>query len=137
METPDRPTLYLDIDDDVLGLYADLFGCSEGEAADQLRSRPALEGAIGRPRQHAHYGGADLALQAAVLAHGIAEGQPFIDGNKRTALATLRTFLLANGCGVNASQEARAAWMLRLSEGAMEEDLAGWIRESLVPEVND
>lgn len=135
METQDRPFVYLDIAD-VLGLYADLFGCSDQEAADQLRSRPVLEGAIGRPRQHAHYGGADMALQAAVLAHGIAEGQPFIDGNKRTALASLRTFLLANGYGLTASQEARAGWMLRLSEGAGEEDLADWIRGSLVPTAN-
>lgn len=136
MGSPDRPVVYLDIDD-VLGLYADLFACTDEEAADQLRSRPVLEGAIGRPPQHAHYGGADLALQAAVLAHGIAEGQPFIDGNKRTALASLRTFLLANGYEVTASQEARAAWMLRLSEGASEEDLAGWIRDALVPAADD
>jgi death-on-curing protein len=135
METQDRPTVYLEIDD-ILGLYADLFDCTDQEAADQLRSRPVLEGAIGRPRQHAHYGGADLALQAAVLAHGIAEGQPIVDGNKRTALASLRTFLLANGFGVNASQETRAAWMLRLSEGATEDDLAGWIRQALVPAAN-
>jgi prophage maintenance system killer protein len=36
-------------------------------------------------------------MQAAVLAHGIAEGQPFIDANKGTALAALRTFLRLNG----------------------------------------
>jgi prophage maintenance system killer protein len=44
-----------------------------------------LESALGRPRAHAHYDGVDLALQAAVLAHGLAEGQFFIDGNKRSA----------------------------------------------------
>jgi hypothetical protein len=32
-----------------------------------------------------------------VLAHGIAEGQWFIEGNKRAALAALHTFLLVNG----------------------------------------
>jgi hypothetical protein len=30
--------------------YAEVFGCSQQEAADQLRSRDALEGALARPR---------------------------------------------------------------------------------------
>jgi prophage maintenance system killer protein len=64
-----------------------MVGESVPEALDQLRSRETLEGALGRPQSYAHYEEADLALQAAVLAHGIAETQPFIDGNKRTALS--------------------------------------------------
>jgi death-on-curing protein len=56
----------------------------------------ALAGAIARPGTYAHYENADLALQA-VLAHGIAEGQHFIDGNKRTALVAMLTFLEING----------------------------------------
>ena len=35
----------------------------------------------------------DLARQAAVLARGIAETQPFIDGNQRTGLVAMLTFL--------------------------------------------
>ncbi|MDP9365386.1 MAG: Fic family protein [Chloroflexota bacterium] len=100
----DRPiTTYLDADD-VIALHAEIFWCLEQEAADHPRSRPILEEAVARPRQHAHYAGAELALQAAVLAHGIAEGQPFVDGNKRTALAGRRTFLLAHGYQVSATQ---------------------------------
>jgi death-on-curing protein len=72
-------------------------------------------------------------LQAAALAHGIAESQPFIEGNKRTALTALRAFLLANGCQVTASQAERFRWMLRLSEGETVEELAANIRTSLVP----
>lgn len=71
-------------------------------------------------------------VEAAVLAQGIAEGQPFIEGNKRTALASLRAFLLANGFQVTATQTERANWMMRLSEGASPDDLAGWIRGALV-----
>jgi prophage maintenance system killer protein len=44
-----------------------------------------------RPSSYAFYQSGDLALQASVLAHGIAEGQYFVDGNKRTALAALHT----------------------------------------------
>jgi hypothetical protein len=43
------------------------------------------------------------ALPAAVLAHGIAEGQPFLDGNKRLALVAMLTFLEINGYRVDAT----------------------------------
>lgn len=39
-------------------------------------------------------------MQAAVLAHGIAEGQSFLDGNKRLALVAMLTFLEVNGFSV-------------------------------------
>jgi death on curing protein len=92
---------------EALRCYAEVFGCSQQEAADQLRSRDALEAALARPRWYAQYGEADLARQAALLAHGIAETQPFIEGNKRTALGTMLIFLDWNGYGLSASQSER------------------------------
>lgn len=77
-----RGLVYLDADD-VIAIYAEIFVCSEQQAADQLRSRPGLEGALARPLSHSGYGDAELSLQAAVLAHGIAGGQHFVDGNNR------------------------------------------------------
>src|SRR3712207_3825121 len=88
--------LYLEVED-IIAIYAEIFGCTDQEAMDQLRSRPGIEGALHRPRMYAHYQQADLALQAAALAHGLAEGQCFIEGNKRVALVAMRTFLLLNG----------------------------------------
>jgi prophage maintenance system killer protein len=70
-----------------LEIWAAIFSLTTAQAADHLRSREALERALGRPSANAHYQEADLALQAAVLAHGIAETQPFVDRNKREALA--------------------------------------------------
>jgi prophage maintenance system killer protein len=81
----------------VLEVYAAIIDGDAVQAADQLRSRESLEGAVGRPESYAHYEGADLALQPAVLAHGIAETQAFIDGNKRAALVSMLTFLEING----------------------------------------
>jgi death-on-curing protein len=46
-----------------------------------------------RPIHAAHYAAADLAEQAASLIWGIAENQPFIDGNKPIALVVTLTFL--------------------------------------------
>lgn len=88
--------LYLELED-VLGVYTIIFKCSLQEAADQLRSPDGLESALARPSMYAYYRGADLALQAAVLAHGIAEGQHFIEGNKRTAYLACLSFLDENG----------------------------------------
>lgn len=68
-----------------------------------------LEGALARPATHAHYQDADLALQAAVLAHGIAKTQPFIDGNKRAALVAMLTFLEINGARLQATDRELAA----------------------------
>ncbi len=51
----------------------------------------------------AQYADADLALQAAVLVHAIAEGQAFVDGNKRTALIAMDAFLEANGYALDVS----------------------------------
>lgn len=119
--------LYLDADD-VVALYADIFNCTVEEAGDQLRSRSGLEGAVARSRAHATYGGGDVALQAAVLAQGIAESQAFVDGNKRTALISLLTFLDINGWMLDADDVALASWILDLSQGLSAEELAQRLR---------
>jgi len=113
---------------DVLELHGLILGVTAHEAADQLRNQPGLESALARPAAYAHYENADLALQAAALAHGIAEGQQFIDGNKRTALVAMLTFLEINGIGVTASERELADWILSFSSGATPEQVAQLIR---------
>jgi death-on-curing protein len=125
-------SIYLGVED-VLRLHAEILGCSTQQARDHLRNPEGLEGAVARPLSHAHYAGADLAAQAAVLAHGIAEGQLFVDGNKRTALAAALTFLDLNGLTIAAPQAERAGWILELSSGGTAEDLATHIRAALAP----
>jgi death-on-curing family protein len=109
---------------DVLELHALIIGATAAEAVDQLRNRAGLESAIARPRTYAQYQDADLALQAVVLAHGIAESQCFIDGNKRTALIAMLVFLEINGWSVEASDPELAEWMISFSGGASPEDVA-------------
>lgn len=123
--------VYLELED-VLGLYSEVFGLNDQEARDRLRNEIGLQAALGRPRTYAHYQQADIAQQAAVLAHGIAEGQHFLEGNKRTALVALRTFLAINGYGIDASQEERAAWIISLSDGVSIDQLAAQIRAALM-----
>ena len=124
--------VYLTLDD-VLGLHGLIIGATVDEAADQLRNRDGLESTLARPAAYAHYESADLALQAAVLAHGIAEGQQFIDGNKRTALVAMLTFLEINGTGIKASDQELADWIISFSVGATPEDVAEFIRSAANP----
>jgi len=71
-------------------------------------------------------------LQAAVLTVGIAETQPFVEGNKRTALASMLTFIAVNGFELDASQEELADWIIRLSADLDTGGLADLIRNALV-----
>ncbi len=68
-----------------------------------------------------------------MLAHGIAEGQTFIDGNKRLALVAMLTFLEMNGRRVEASDPQLADWILSLAAGMSPHQLAELIRERLRP----
>jgi death-on-curing protein len=73
----------------------------------------------------------DIALQAAVLAHGIARSQSFIDGNKRTALAAMLVFLELNGYGMQATDREMADWIIDFSRGATPERVAEMLRPRL------
>lgn len=117
----------------VLDLFADLMGCPDEEAPRHLRDRGLLESALERPKTYAHYAGADLALQAAALTHGVAEAQAFIDGNKRIASVCLETFLMLNGHALDAPAEDLAEWILDLAGDLSIDELAEKIRAHLVP----
>ena len=99
-----------------------------------IRDEGLLQSALARPQQLMAYGDPppDLATLAAAYAFGIARNHPFIDGNKRTALVAVRTFLLLNGTNLEASQEEKYLTFLQLAEGSVtEEELAAWIRRHL------
>jgi prophage maintenance system killer protein len=67
-------------------------------------------------------------------AHGIAEGQPFLDGNKRLALVAMLTFLEANGCRIDATDPELADWIIGFSGDLTPETLAEQLRSRLVPD---
>jgi death-on-curing protein len=63
-----------------------------------IRDLKALESALGAPQ--ASFNGEflmDIFEMAATYINSIASNHPFLDGNKRTALATSLTFLFING----------------------------------------
>lgn len=68
-----------------------------------------------------------------MLAHGIAESQTFIDGNKRLALVAMLTFLEVNGHRIEATDPELAAWMVSFSSGTTPEELAPVLRDRMRP----
>jgi death on curing protein len=117
--------------EDVLAIHAEAMGCDEDEAERRLVRPSGLEGALARPMWHEHFGDPDIAHLAAVLAHGLAEGQLFVDGNKRTAFLAMAVFLDRNGYELHAGDEEMALWIIELSCGGGVERLAELVRAAL------
>lgn len=106
---------------------------AEHGGGDGLRDEGLLLSALARPQNlEAYIHDADLAALAGAYAFGIAKNHPFIDGNKRTALAVMRTFILLNGGDFVATQEEKYVTLLSLAEGSLGEDeLVDWIRAKI------
>ncbi len=105
-----------------------------GWHAAPLRSENLLASAVQRAQAAAFYGGADLVEQACVLAVGISQNQPFLDGNKRTATHCLVLFLDINGVDYTGDEFALADQVLAVAEreGSLEDatlQFAAWLRE--------
>jgi len=64
---------------------------------DGLREHGLLDSALMQPEAAYYYGQGDLYAIAAAYAFHIAQNQPFLDGNKRTAVGSALLFLKANG----------------------------------------
>lgn len=94
------------------------FGGSEG-----IRDQGLLESALARPRNRFAYVGeaASLHVLAAAYAFGICRNHPFVDGNKRTAMAVAMAFLDINGFMVTATQEDAYLTFLGLAAGEIDE----------------
>lgn len=106
---------------------------AEHGGSDGLRDEGLLLSALARPQNlEAYSDDADLAALAGAYAFGVAKNHPFIDGNKRTALAVMRTFILLNGGEFVATQEEKYVTFLSLAEGSLvEEGLVDWIRSKI------
>ena len=99
--------------------------------ASGLRDEGMLESALDRPKNKWAYEGAALAELAAAYAFGIARNHPFVDGNKRTSLLALYTFLGVNDVDFDVPEAEAAAMILALAAGEVSEgSLTRWIRDN-------
>ena len=96
-----------------------------------LRDEGMLASALDRPRNRFIYEQAELPELGAACAFGMARKRPFVDGNKRTSLLALYTFLGVNGIDFIVPEAEAAAIILALAAGEVDEEgLTRWIRDN-------
>jgi len=89
--------------------------------AQGLRDENALESALARAQNKQVYGQPDHAEIAAAYVFGIGRNHAFVDGNKRTAIVTAVTFLLANGYALTADDGLLYSFTMGIASGEIDE----------------
>jgi death-on-curing protein len=113
---------------EVLLLHARLIQRTGGSGG--VRDMGLLESALGRPQatfdpRDLHHG---LWRKAAALTRSLVRDHPFVDGNKRTALAATAIFLELNGYSLTAGNQEVLVFTRQVVAGAMElAGLAAWL----------
>lgn len=99
--------------------------------ADGVRDFGLLEAALYRP-QTGYY--EDLIEGAAALWESLAMNHPFVDGNKRVAVAAMVTFLAINGYVIKPDSQVIYRFIIENLEGRSfsYDRLAAWLRENTV-----
>jgi death-on-curing protein len=85
-----------------------------------LRDHGGLISAVHAPRNHWYYTGGDLFDLAATLLIHLARNYPFVDGNKRAALASALVFLDAHGETLTAGADRMEELTLLAAQGKMD-----------------
>lgn len=100
-----------------------------------LRELGLLESAAAKPINHFHYGEENTVALAITLLLGIARNHPFVQGNKRTALAAAEDFLHLNGYELAVPDSEAFADLIvsALTGETSEQRLLGEIAKHVVP----
>jgi death-on-curing protein len=121
--------LFLDLDR-VLRIHRSLIDNYGG--IDGIRDIGLLHSAIAMPQAsfegtHLHK---DLFEMAAAYLYHITQNHPFLDGNKRTGVATAIIFLAMNGIELQADEDAVVELTLAVTEGqAGKQQIADFFRK--------
>lgn len=95
---------------------------------DGLRDTGLLQSALAMPQ--ATFGGVllhgTLAEMAAAYLFHLARNHPFIDGNKRVALASALAFLELNGLDLSVERDELIELVLRVASGSASKAELGW-----------
>ena len=107
---------------EVIEIQTDQIGRYGGRA--DLRDLGLLESALSQPE--ATFAGAwlhqDLYSMAAAYAYHLCQNHPFIDGNKRTALASALVFLELNGVSILDPRGRLKTAMIRVASSKLSKD---------------
>ena len=94
-----------------------------------------LQSAIARPPAsfEGGYLYPDLFTQAAALLDSLARNHPFVDGDKRTAIAAAAIFLRSNGFQLTALNKEVITFMMAVALGKMSiEAMTDWLRHNSI-----
>ena len=116
-----QPVAFLSVDD-VLLIHSRVIEEFGGDSG--LRDRGLLESAVAMPQST--FGGNDLhsglAGKAAAYHFHLCANHPFVDGNKRVAVAASEVFLLINGHELSASDDEIEELTLGVAKGELSKD---------------
>ena len=113
----------------VLEIHEELvarYGGSQG-----IRDLGLVDSAVARPR--AGFGDfeayPDLFIKAAVLGHSLLKNHPFVDGNKRTAVAAMELLLEENGYELRVPKNSLYRLALDIENNSLSEQaIARWLK---------
>jgi death-on-curing protein len=118
----------------LIDIHAELL--LEHGGAPGLRDAGGLEASLARPLQITAYAASprDIFDFGTALCAGLCRiHHPFVDGNKRVALAGLGMVLLLNGVFLDAREVDAAEQVLRLASGEIDEAVfANWLRTNSI-----
>ena len=103
--------------EDVIAIHARVIEEFGGDMG--LRDRGLLESAVAMPQSmfSGEYLHGEISEMAAAYHFHLCANHPFVDGNKRVALAASEVFLVANGFELNASDDEVAALTVGVAAG--------------------
>lgn len=120
---------------DIRAIHNEILAESGGSPG--ILNEGAIESTLNKPRNLYHYSGGSATLYelAAAYGYGFVKNHCFVDGNKRTALIAVYTFLGINGIELDASEADAVKLFLELaaSLGSQEEDskrLTQWLEDN-------
>ena len=126
------PPVFLTVSD-VLAIHQRVIDEVGGDPG--LRDRGLLEAAVGMPR--ATFGGAllhaSLSDMTAAYHYHLCRNHPFVDGNKRVAVAAAEVFLLLNDHELTAPDEALVKLTMGVADGDLgKEDVVAFFASHVV-----
>lgn len=118
---------------EILELHEAVIEISGG--ARGIRDMRALESAVNQPRLT--FNQADLypniVAKAAALCFFLVMNHPFVDGNKRVGHAAMETFLILNGCEIEATVAEQEQIILDLAAGKLtREAFTNWLKDHVI-----
>jgi len=108
----------------IMAIHRNVVRAFGGDAS--VRDRRLLASAVAMPSAtfEGRFLHSDLSAMAAAYLFHLCRNHPFVDGNKRTALASAEVFLIVNGSRLEASDQILEDLTIQVAAGSLSKDEA-------------